>query len=571
MYSPVVLKGLKPTLIGPALGIGLALLVLYPGWLTANTRLVGHEGLDVWSHAWGIRWIFNALMDGNVPWDVDGLAWPRGGILWYIDPLGALVSLPGQMVSGPVLGHNSILFLQIALAGWAAFGLSRALGGRGYIAATALATAPTFLAEIHNGTVEACWIGLVPLAVWAAVRNRWWCGSLVGLASLATPYHGIAAALLVGTVLLFAPHEKQPPHWPTRLRRTAMAAGLAMVVALPAFLILKASLDDPLGIAKKSIAMLNFPVFRINAVDPVALFHPGDFWTVNLVGETTTPFRRTPYLGLTILCLSSVLMIRQRKQRWWLIPVFITVIFALGPFLWHDGDFVRTQGGELLALPFRWVLGFGVVMDHPLRFISGAVTVLAVLADVTAKKLEGKIVLPRAVWTFCLAGIVLVEHLVLSPNVWPLSTADGSIPAVYSGLNAPGAIIDLPAARGQSIATNRYLYWQGIHRHPIPYSHKVGPDLPNVNSTLRTWADLSRDVPRHEHDPGRVQGTVDHEMGVKKLARSGFRWVILHQDLLANEQVARDHQDMLYKTLGTPESIGNALVWSIPQPVETTE
>ena len=498
-------------------------------------------------------------------------AWPRGGILWYIDPLGALVSLPAQMVSGPVLGHNSILFFQIALAGWAAFGLSKALGGRGYIAAVALATAPTFLAEIHNGTVEACWIGLVPLAGWAAVRNKWWCGAMVGLASLATPYHGIAAALLVGTVLLFGPHEAQQRSWRDRISRTALAAGLTLVVALPAFLILQASLDDPMGIAKKSMAMLNFPVFRINAVDPVALFHPGDFWTVNLVGENTTPFRRTPYLGLTIFCLSAALMIRQQKHRWWLVPVLITVVFAMGPFLWHDGDFVRTKGGELLALPFRWILGFGVVMDHPLRFISGAVTILAVLADVTAKKLEGKIVLPASVWTSSIMAIVLVEHLVLSPNVWPLSTSDGALPAVYADLDSPGAIIDLPAARGQSIATNRYLFWQGLHRHPIPYSHKVGPDLPNVNSTLRTWTDLSRDVPRHSHDPGRIQGSVNHEQGINKLARSGFRWVILHQNLLANEQVARDHEDMLYKTLGTPTSIGDALLWSIPQSAEAIE
>jgi len=124
--------------------IGMALLVLGPNLNTASTRLIGDEGLDVWSHAWGVRWVFNHLSVGAFPWDVAGLAHPRGGTLWYIDPLGALVSLPAQILSGPVLAHNSVLFVQIVLAAAAAMAFARALGGRGWIAAAALATAPTF-------------------------------------------------------------------------------------------------------------------------------------------------------------------------------------------------------------------------------------------------------------------------------------------------------------------------------------------------------------------------------------------------------------------------------------------
>ena len=128
-------------LVGGSLALGIALLVLYPGWLTSGTRLIGDEGLDVWSHAWGIRWIFTSLANGELPWTVDGLTWPRGGTLWYIDPLGALVSIPAQIMSGPILGHNSILFFQVMLAAYAAFGFARALGGNGIIAAIILGTA----------------------------------------------------------------------------------------------------------------------------------------------------------------------------------------------------------------------------------------------------------------------------------------------------------------------------------------------------------------------------------------------------------------------------------------------
>jgi len=495
---------------------------------------------------------------------VAGLAHPRGGNLWYIDPLGAVISLPAQVLGGPVLAHNSILFFQVMLAAGAAMAFARALGGRGWIAAAALATAPTFLAEIHNGTVEACWIGLVALAGAAATRNHWLGGAAVGLAGLATPYHGIGAAMVVGTVLLCEPHRQNHTAWQTRITHTIGAAAIAVAVALPGFLALQANLDDPMGIAKKSTVLMNFPVFKINAVDPVAFLKPGDFWTVHLTGEETSPFRRTPYLGLTLLLLSLPLWMRSSQARWWLLPVGGAAALALGPFLWHDGDFVRTSGGDLLAMPFRAFLGLGVTMDHPLRFVSASVTVLAVLADVSARNLEDRVSLPMGAWTGLIAGVVLFEQLSLAPNVWPLNTASGDVPAVYTALENDGAVIDLPAARGESIATNRYLYWQGLHERPIPYSHKVGPDMPTMNAALRTWGDLSRSGPRPSSDPGRLPVGVNIRRGVQELGRAGYRWVVLHPDLILDDRTLAAHNHALTEALGQPLQLEGKLVWAIP-------
>ena len=50
-------------------------------------------------------------------------------------------------------------------------------------------------------------------------------------------------------------------------------------------------------------------------------------------------------------------------------------------------------------MPFRAFLGLGVTMDHPLRFVSASVTVLAVLADVSARRLERRILVPALAWT----------------------------------------------------------------------------------------------------------------------------------------------------------------------------
>lgn len=541
---------------GALLGVVVATLVLWPGVLSPRARLIGDEGLDVWSHAWGIRWFYEALAAGTLPWRVTGLAWPQSGVLWYIDPLGALLSLPVQLFAGNAAGHNAILFFQVMLATWAGWGMARAMGGRGWLAGLALGTAPTLLAEIHNGTVEACWLGLVPLAGWAAARGSRWAGPLVGLASFATPYHGIGAALLVGAVLLFEPHAPTRRAWRVRLIDTATAAAWAALIALPAFLLLKASIEDPSGLAKKAIITMNLPVFRINAVDPIAFVQAGDFWTVDLYGALTTPFRRTPYLGLSLLGLSAWSLWRHRRFTWLLLPATILATLSLGPYLWHDGDFVQTQGGDRLALPFAFVLrSLGVAMDHPLRFIGGTITVLAVLADrLTAPWPVGGIA--------AVCALVAVEHLSWAPNVWPIHTADASLPAVYESLDE-GAIIDLPAARGRSIATNRYLYWHGLHGHPIPYGHKVGPDLPNMNPTLRKWAALSRTGPSGPLSPPTETG-FSTKKAVRSLGKNGFRWVVLHGEMLATEALAAKHRKVLTEALGPPVFDQEDTVWAIP-------
>ena len=162
-----------------------------------------------------------------------------------------------------------------------------------------------------------------------------------------------------------------------------------------------------------------------------------------------------------------------------------------------------------------------------------------------------------------MGALVAAEQLTVAPNVWPIHTASGAVPAVYEQLQGEGAVVDLPAARGQSIATNRYLYWQGMHRHPIPYSHKVGPDLPTMNAALRKWADLSRDMPRTANDPGRMSGNEDLGQAVSSLARNGFKWVILHPELLLDEPTALKHRTALESQLGAPTEMAGRLVWTL--------
>ncbi len=529
--------------LGPSLGPG---------------RLVGDEGLDVWSHVWGLGEVARALGEGRLPWRPPGIAWPDGGVLWYIDPLGALVALLPVWLVGPELGYTAQLAVQVGLAAAAGFAYGRALGGSGWVAGLGLATTPFLLGELHNGIAEACWLGLVAASGAAAVQRSPWTGLWVGLAWVGTPYHGLSAALLASTHLLTDP-DAPPPR--ARAGALLRMLALAALVAAPATLALNLALADPAALTQKPPPGDNWPVFRINAIDPLALIRPGDFWTVDLQGPLEAPFRRTSYLGLGLLALGSLRLGRDKKRRNLLVPILVGVVLSLGPYLWWRGDWARLPDGRLVALPFRALLAVaGVSMDHPLRFIGGALVGLAGLAD-------GAISGRRRPWLApTLAAVVVVEQLLLAPSPWPLATAPSGLPEVYGALPADGrAVIDLPADRGDSIATNRYLYWQGLHGRPIPYAAKVGSQgFPSLNPALRTWTAAGRLTPVPESAPGAPQPGSDLSAAVAELAAQGFGWVVLHPELLAKPELLAAHREVLDPWLGAPREIEGRLVWEIP-------
>ena len=514
-----------------ALAIGLPVLVLGPSLLRGG--FVGDEGVDVWSHVWGMAWFADSLVHFQVPWTADGLRHPEGGVLWYIDVLGALLATPWMAMGAMVAGYNLVLVAQSVLAAVSGWFWERSLGGAGPTAAVALATTPFLLCTWSNGVLEAGWLGLVALAGALAMRESRLAGLVVGLAFVATPYLGISAAVVAGVALLTRGNY----------RLLAWTWGIGAVVALPMALGLAAGFDDPRSLAIKPPPGPRWPTWRINGVDPRAFIQPGDFWSVRIHGDGAPPFKRTPYLGITVLVGTVVALVRRRVAAGWVLPVLVGVVLALGPVLYFGGDFVRWASGDVVWLPFGWVWSLtGVGMDHPLRFVSMALVVLAGCA--------GAAVGPKLRFSALLAGVVAVEHLAVAPNVWPLPTSDGTVPLVYDALEGPGAVIDLPADKGGTMETSRYLYWHAVHGRPIPYGNKVSGDLLRVdNDALRRW--MARRSPRRAD-----------RRDLAWLYGHGYRFVVVHRSMCGegcSELVARVSTD-----LGTPEVVGEDWVWRVP-------
>lgn len=560
-----VWAALRDTRLGGLwLGLVAAALVLWPHWLRPWQALVGHPNLDVWSHAWGMRWFVSRLFTGHIPWEVEVASFPERRVLWYVDPLGALLTAPLQLLH-PAVAWNGLLFAQLALLAWAGWGFARALGGRGWLAGLALATTPLLQTELWNGVSEAVWLAPVALTGWLSAQRSRWTGLAVGLSGLATPYHGLGAALLCAVLAAMGGTEagraQSGAALPTARERGVdllRAAALALVLALPQALLLKASVNSLDAFVNRPLwDELNEPSLRTNAVDPLALVHPGDFWSRATVDQPlSSPWKHTPYLGLGLLALLLPGLWRRPRLAPLLLPLGAAVVACLGFYLWHDEGWVRTPQGGLYELPlaaFARVTRLSLV--HHLRLVGMGLVVLAGLADVGAGRFGA--------W---LAPLIALEHLLLAPNCWPLPASPAALPAVHEALPADGrAVVDLPADSGAGNRTNRYLYWQALHGRPVPWNNKVGSmGVASDNQALRRWVVLGRMEPVPSSDPNAPRADADLPAELAELGAQGFGWVVLHPDLLARGDQREAHERALTELLGPPQPLGGQPVWEIP-------
>lgn len=546
--------------------LGLAVLVIGP--TASRTELVGHPTLDVWAHAWGADWFVYELARGRLPWEVEGAAHGIRRVLWYIDPLGAVLGAPGRWLAGPVVGWNLQLALQVAVAALGGLAWGRSLGGRGWLAGAALATAPFLQGELWNGVSESCWVGLVALAGALAARRSRWAGALVGLAAVATPYLAVSAGLLVACVVMMGGTEagraaagRAPGTVVERLGTGLLALGLALLLSVPHLHLLTDSLASPESFVMRPLSHggFNAAVLRSNATDPLALVRPGDFWSVPFEGDAwSVAWRRTPYLGLSLLGLSvagAVLQKTSRRLLWLWAPVLLGAVASLGPFLWHDGAWIQTDAGGYWRLPMWWVSEASPVsFDHPMRFVVLPVVVLAGLADAAVGR-----------WGLLLLPLVVAEHLVWGPSSWPIAAADATLPAVYSALGDEGSgVIDLPAEAGTGNRTNAYLFWQRLHERPVPYGNKVGAmGVPLPSPAVRSWAAVSK------RTTGYIEGVergADLGADARALRTRGYRWVVLHPELLVRPGDEALHEQAVSSVLGPPNRVEGALVWELPAP-----
>ncbi len=516
--------------------------------LDPTSLALGEPRNDVWNHVWGYWYVADSLGDGQLPVHTDLLVWPGGGSLWFIDLLGALVTLPVQWVAGPIAAYNASYFLNWMLCGLGAYALglqvteSRAAA---LVAGLAYMSTPQLLGQAYNGISETLAAGWLPLAL-LALRHGWekpnWrSGALVGLVygitALANWYYGLFAALVALGLLLREPFTRRRSRWKGLAWMLGAAAMVGTLVVAQPFWVFLSTLGAEDAIVTRESTFNWSTLVLHNMTDVLALVHPGKFYSPDLHESFGENLIVVVYLGHALLLPALAgLWLRWRRARWWGAMALGFTVLTLGPFLYINGDYLQIAGGwvplPFLAL-FEHAPGFSTI-SHAYRFAIGASLALCVLAAVLVAELESRGI-NGWMLAILLSGARIAESFWASPAWFPIPAARAEIPEVYTALEG-GAVWDLPIGI-PVLARSEYSLFQITHGQPVPYGlNEHMPKLLWANRFSRYLVEMEwSDVATMPAQPP----WLDLELGRTALIDDGLRWIVLHKALYAEHQYPR--------------------------------
>jgi len=537
-----------------------ALLLVFPVPFTG--QLLGHPEIDVWNHVWGYWFFADSLGSGTLPWFTDMLGTPDGGVLYFVDPVGAFAATPLSWIFGVGFAFNAVQVLRVVLAGWITHRLSAAVTGEGlhnYAGGFALMSSPYLLGELGNGISEVSSVWWVPLSLWAFVvatrkggSARGWLllGLAVGGTMVATFYYGAAVALVLPVLWLTGGPKL------TQLKGLVVAALIAIAISLPMLWALQHSIASSDALITRSTD-LNIQLMHHNSVELREFLIPG-FETVDFEAEYGEKFVHTGYLRWSVLFLAVVAFRRNRSSvRPWVVAGLWSVVLGLGAFLWWGGELVRV-GGYAVPLPFGFIQEaiplFAIT--HPLRFsvvaqVVGAVLVAWALVGSSRKR------------TAIAVGLVVLEGLSIAR--WPIPVADSEIPEIYSEIavsDDPRGVLDLPAEVGLTMSSSRYFWYQTEHQHPVPY-------LPDARSGSANDREVFLWL---VHASGQVGGrgplwitslSPNRAAAMREHLEERYGWIVVHRDLEAQVAPEGTFREGISQVLGEPEEYDYGWVWRL--------
>ena len=508
------------------------LLVAWPlprVWSTALLTVLGREAA---AHVWGL---WAALQEGS-PLNIrtDLLGYPEGVSLVLIDA-GNLPFFALGSWAGPAAGYNTVLWGGLLVAGVAGALLARRLGGAAWLGAVLAMAAPPMLAASAEGATEDFGVGWVLLQLALLLRfldeGRTRDGVLAALALAMAwycgPYNGIWAATMDLTIALWviARGWSAQPTAPLRrgpaLGRAALVGGAALLLCLPlarAMLGLRdPNLPGSLGRTSLPPVVESPLAFRGGLRNSADLLDP---WLPLQLTGGEAAVSHTAYLGLVVLVVAVVALVKDRRRWPWLAGALAFALLSLGPWL-HLRGRLLTVGDEAVLGP----AGLLIAACPPLGglahwYRAGAVAALLLVPLVAS--------LGRGWRGPVLATLVLLDSLLGAPRAWPLHQAVPPSSAALRQLE-PGALIEFPReeepARTPWDWRYRNVLAQVDHGHPVA-GGLMG--LPLGHEAQLAYLMVHRAASGHPLSTQRLEG----------LLEQGFRWVVLHPELLEHGEQA---------------------------------
>lgn len=502
------------------------------------------------------------LDPGNWPVSTDVHA-PAGYPLGYLMPnvLDHLTGGPLALLLPWPLSDNLWWLAVLSLNGLAAHLLGRRLGGShaaGVLTGVAFATCEPVLREAnlaHAPQAMAFFAPLYLLALTRAVspdgrsRDAVWMGLWMALSALTYWYQALFLATMSVPVLLGALWQSRDlrPLW----RVGAAALLTTAVVALPLSWYLSSWQSLPNTDA--SVVLPNLG--RSALIDAVperwqfVVAQSGDpLWWLR-----AEPLDRSNRVG-QVLLVAAALGSRPGTGRYW-VGAALAGLMVLGPYLtWHDDPVLL--GGEAISLPWAWLAERSDLLARltwPQRW---GLMVPLMLLPLAARS-------PRPT---LLAGLVLLETLLLSGNAPLASTRVSQFDGWRALADAPGPVLAMPVDRrgpvGPAIAF-------GYRASGVAL---VNPfDVPPDAHPPTAWRDWQAQSPFAQWvaraDAGDYDAPLTREM-LDALAADGISAVLVDVTPggLVPESRRKRWEQRLTTVLGAPVDYGSVLVWWLTPP-----
>jgi len=580
--TPEGLRSQLLTMAAVAFLFALATAMLtWPTAMAPRSVLLGHPGNDTWNHVWGFWWVAQEIFEqGRWPGWTDLIAWPTGGALYFIDTFNALLTLPVQALTGPVVTHNVVVTGSLWFSAFSAWLLARHLvrsDAAALVTGAAYGFCPHILAQAHNGITESLnigWLALYLLALLKLMKRPTLTGGLITCLALSACgvfnwYYGLFAGLIT-VVLLIWKARFDPPPWKAFLRFGVIGAVVVGPLAGAALWALKSSMDAPDALVNRDADFVWNSLLYHNMSDLQCFFHPGRFYSPDLKALYGEELLIVVYVGWALMAMAAAALVfvkPRRKLLPWLLVAVIFWVFALGPYLYAFGEYVEIAGRRLPLpfLAFFEALPLFSRISHPFRFVIGVELGLGIMAAWgLAKLIAGRP--PWLGWLIGLAaaGLIVGETWVASPTPLPVATSQATLPAGYAFViddEVEGALLDLPIAF-PLLERAVYNWYQVHHGRPIPYTlnEPLPPGLRH-NQFSRFILDIeagrSRLLPRTLPDLELVASS-------RVLARQGYRWVVVHNRLYPALKRDQIHA-VLNAVLGPPAHADDELtIYRVP-------
>jgi hypothetical protein len=543
-----------PHLPAGLLYLALTLFIVAPVLGDPARLALGHPANDVWNHVWGYGWVVDQLSHGRLPLHTTQLNWPTGGSLWFIDTFGAVLTLPVQLLAGPVAAYNASYAFNFWWCGVGAYVLALQVTGHragALLAGVAYMTAPHFLGQAYNGISETLAAGWLPLSVAAlraaahdpTPRRAALAGLAMGLTVLANWYYGLFAGMvLLGLIArgLWRMRARRSAREPLLEGIRALATGSVTALALAAvpfgWFLQTMHAEDAIVTRNPDFVWATL-IFH-NMTDALALVHPGKFYSPDLLYVFKEHLIVVVYVGHALLWPAAIGLLATRRGRpWaWMGLAAGFTLLTLGPFLYVNGDYVQILGGWLplpfLAL-FKWFPMFSRI-SHAYRFVVGITLALSVLLAWAVKIAEQRRV-PAGALAVALGVLRVAESFWGSSARFPLPVARVEIPAVMAALDG-GAVLDLPVGV-PVLERSAYFAYQLAHGEPVPYGLNDPTPIPlYFNRFGQYLLELERGTV--ELLPPELPW-LDIELGRRAFLDEGLRWIVLHTERYPATQFAK--------------------------------